>query len=125
MPQHERRRTLKRRRSAGSSGSRRRRPSMKAVVFSRKLWLDVVDVPQPAIEPDEVRVKVAYAGICGSDLHRSERATPEPGFIMGHEFCGTIDETGANVAGWKAGDRVVILPMVACGQCWGCRLGRP
>ena len=98
---------------------------MKAVVFAMQNHLDVVDLEIPSVEPDEVRVKIAYAGICGTDLHKSERANAEPGFILGHEFVGTVDELGANVSGWKEGDRVVILPMVACGECWGCKIGKP
>ncbi|HWC29234.1 MAG TPA: alcohol dehydrogenase catalytic domain-containing protein [Dehalococcoidia bacterium] len=98
---------------------------MKAVVFTKRLALDVVDLGLPEVGPDEVRVKVAYSGICGSDLHRLERTTTPAGMIMGHEFCGTVEELGRDVSGWAAGERVVILPMVACGKCWGCQLGRP
>jgi (R,R)-butanediol dehydrogenase/meso-butanediol dehydrogenase/diacetyl reductase len=97
---------------------------MKAVVFSKQFVLDVVDLDEPNVAPDEALVEVAYSGICGSDLHRLERATTPAGFVMGHEFCGTVKQTGREVSDWQPGDRVVILPMVACRNCWGCRLGR-
>jgi 2-desacetyl-2-hydroxyethyl bacteriochlorophyllide A dehydrogenase len=98
---------------------------MKAVVFAKPGLLEVVETVEPAVNPDEVRVKVAYSGICGSDLHRLDRVTTPPGMLMGHEFCGTIAELGRDVTGWSLGDRAVILPMVACGHCWGCSLGQP
>ena len=98
---------------------------MKAVIFAKRHQLDVVELELPPVGPDDVRIKVDYVGICGSDLHKSELASVDPGYVMGHEFCGTVDALGSNVTGWKPGDRAVILPMVACGGCWGCKLGKP
>ncbi|WP_298807107.1 alcohol dehydrogenase catalytic domain-containing protein [uncultured Gordonia sp.] len=77
------------------------------------------DVPLTA---DEVRVDVAYCGVCGSDLHLFFD-TPEPmtGHVLGHEFSGTISELGSGVEGWSVGDNVVVLPIDECGECLACR----
>jgi (R,R)-butanediol dehydrogenase / meso-butanediol dehydrogenase / diacetyl reductase len=47
------------------------------------------------------------------------------GLVLGHEFTGTISELGSGVEGWHPGDRVTVLPMVACGHCYACRAGHP
>jgi L-iditol 2-dehydrogenase len=77
------------------------------------------------LRPDEVRLKVAACGICGSELetfkNRSPRRTPP--LVMGHEFCGTIAEAGAEVRDWAVGARVVSNSLVPCGRCIRCRRG--
>jgi L-iditol 2-dehydrogenase len=74
----------------------------------------------------QVLVEVALCGICGTDLdvwHGSgHRAYP---YSPGHEFCGTIQQIGAGVAGLAAGQRVVVDPNLGCGACEACRRGRP
>lgn len=81
--------------------------------------------PDPTPAPDEVIVQVAACGLCGSELEtffgRSPRRTPPR--IMGHEFCGTVAEIGADVTGWHVGDRVVSHSLVPCGTCRRCRRG--
>ena len=84
-----------------------------------------VEKPVPAA--DEVLIKVAYAGICGSDLHIYNKGMfieniPE---VMGHEFVGQIEETGAEIKDFKIGDLVAGNPMVTCGMCPGCSAGLP
>lgn len=95
--------------------------------------LDLVHVPMPEAPAaaEDVLVDVAAVGICGSDLH-ALAWTPEYDFMtgllpvtMGHEFAGTVRTVGAAVDGIAPGDRVVCWPTVACGQCQGCRAGRP
>ena len=79
--------------------------------------------PEPEVGPAEVRVAVAFCGICGSDLHmRSDPAIPE-GAVLGHEFSGVVQEVGRAVEGWQIGDRVAVLPYVSCGSCRYCRAG--
>lgn len=73
----------------------------------------------------DVLIKVAYAGICGSDLHIYKKGMfiqniPE---TMGHEFSGTVIKTGSKVHSLQAGDRVTANPMVTCGNCIACRTG--
>ena len=47
------------------------------------------------------------------------------GHVLGHEFTGVVAALGSGVTGWSAGDRVAVLPIVACGQCYACQVGRP
>lgn len=79
----------------------------------------------------EVEVAVQAAGICGSDLH-AVAWDPSYGFMepllpltLGHEFAGTVTATGEGVSRVATGDRVVCSPTLTCGQCEGCRQGRP
>ena len=76
----------------------------------------------------EVRIDVAYAGVCGSDLsiyrgHRDERMSLPT--VIGHEMSGTIAAVGAAVGKWKAGDRVAVLPFETCGRCRACQQDHP
>jgi (R,R)-butanediol dehydrogenase/meso-butanediol dehydrogenase/diacetyl reductase len=95
-----------------------------AAVINADRALSVIDVAVPPLGPNEVRVDVAFCGLCGSDLHIFFDA-PEPmtGHILGHEFSGVVADTGADVTGWTAGDRVVIRPVDTCRACKGCRSG--
>lgn len=89
---------------------------------SKTLTLKKSDnVPKPA--PDEVRVKVSYSGICGTDLHILEGSFPckkNGTLILGHEFVGTIDEVGSNVTVFKIGQRVAVDPNSGCNKCDHC-----
>jgi (R,R)-butanediol dehydrogenase / meso-butanediol dehydrogenase / diacetyl reductase len=79
---------------------------------------------QPA--PGEVRVDVAYVGICGTDLHIRHGAMDKrveiPG-VIGHEMSGRIAAVGPAVEGWNVGDPVTVMPLVWCGACPACRAG--
>ena len=81
---------------------------MKALVLQEYGKLVYEDVPRPEIGPDEVLVKVAACGICGSDVHGLDGSTGRrrPPLIMGHEASGVVAETGPTVPGWAAGERV-------------------
>ncbi len=98
---------------------------MRALFYPAFDRLEIADVPPEHLRPDEVRLKVAACGICGSELetfkNRSPRRTPP--LVMGHEFCGTIAETGAEVRDWRVGARVVSNSLVPCGRCVRCRRG--
>ena len=83
------------------------------------------ELPIPSCGEKDVLIKVAYAGICGSDLHIYKKGMfiqniPE---TMGHEFSGTVVKTGSKVHSLQAGDRVTANPMVTCGNCIACRTG--
>ena len=83
------------------------------------------ELPVPNCGEKDVLIKVAYAGICGSDLHIYKKGMfiqniPE---TMGHEFSGTVIKTGSKVHSLQAGDRVTANPMVTCGNCIACRTG--
>ena len=99
---------------------------MKAAVWHGQKDVRVEDVEVKACEPDEVRVKVAFTGICGSDLHEFLEGPifipvdqPDPfakgqaPLTMGHEFSGTIEEVGSQVKDVKVGDRVAIFPTMS------------
>lgn len=71
----------------------------------------------------EVRIRVAYAGICGTDLHIYHGhmdARVELPHIMGHEMSGIVSAVGAGVDGCAPGDRVTVRPLDACGECPAC-----
>ncbi len=97
---------------------------MRAAVFRGAREIEVADVPCPVIQPDEVLIRVAYCGICGSDLEAYHTGMYEPGMIIGHEFAGTLIEVGAEVTGWQMGDRVTVNDAIPCGECAACREGR-
>ncbi|MFD1449070.1 galactitol-1-phosphate 5-dehydrogenase [Oceanobacillus profundus] len=81
---------------------------------------EMVDIPK--ISHNEVLIKVKYAGICGSDVPRSiiSGARKYP-LILGHEFAGEVAEVGSNVDSLRAEDRVVVAPLVPCGECEHCK----
>ena len=82
--------------------------------------------PEPQIGEDQVLVRSEYAGICGTDIHvyRGEFKTrvSYPA-VLGHEFGGVIEETGRVVKDFKAGDRVVVDPILSCHRCPACLSG--
>jgi L-iditol 2-dehydrogenase len=89
--------------------------------------VELVEVPKPSPGPGEVLVEIAYAGICGSDLHIEVgdiQLNLRPPVIMGHEFSGTIAELGEGVAGLDIGQPVVSeSAFYTCDNCWACKTG--
>jgi L-iditol 2-dehydrogenase len=89
--------------------------------------VQLTDVPEPVVGPRQVKVRVAYAGICGSDLHIRDddiQLNLRPPVIMGHEFSGTIAELGEGVEGLRVGQPVVSETAVyTCGRCLACKTG--
>ena len=85
----------------------------------------VEDVPIPEPGPGEVLVKVAFCGICHSDLSLINGTFPamRPVVTQGHEASGTIAKLGPDVTGWAEGDRVVVAAGRPCTQCANCRRG--
>lgn len=100
---------------------------MNSVVIERpgNLSLEKREIPQPAA--GEVRVKVRYASICGSDVHIWHGHNPFARYprVIGHEFFGIIDAVGAAVDPARLGERVAVDPVVSCGHCYPCSVGRP
>lgn len=100
---------------------------MKAAVFKAVgTPLQLETVADPAPEPTELVVKVAYCGVCGTDLHatRDGLTTACCDQILGHEYVGEIAEVGPQAAGdWQVGDRVCAIPFIACGHCLPCAAG--
>ena len=83
-----------------------------------------IEVDEPG--PDDVLVRIAATGVCGSDLHlvRGEWKRPAP-MVLGHEGAGVLEAVGSRVVGLAPGDRVVISWAPSCGECGPCRTGRP
>ena len=115
---------------------------MKAVVIKEVGVVGVQDVPEPEPKPDEIKVKIAYAGICGSDpkiveskgIHISQEGAigwPQKPFPMpqglrflGHEASGTIVKIGKDIKGdFKVGQHVAMNFRNACGACYYCANG--
>jgi L-iditol 2-dehydrogenase len=79
-------------------------------------------MPKPEIADDEFLLKVMASGICGSDVTEWYRVPKAPR-VLGHEATGVIDEVGAEVAGYRVGDRVFVSHHVPCNQCRSCLRG--
>ncbi len=98
---------------------------MQAVVFHGPRDVRVEEVPKPEIEESrDVLLRVDRAAICGTDLHPYHgRLEMEEGFVLGHEYLGTIEAKGDGVAEFEEGERAVGSFFVSCGRCWFCRRG--
>jgi (R,R)-butanediol dehydrogenase/meso-butanediol dehydrogenase/diacetyl reductase len=109
---------------------------MKAAVWYGYKDIRVMDVTEPKVKADHVKVKIAWAGICGTDRHEyvgpnfipttkphrlTGRVAP---LIMGHEFTGVITEIGEGVDGFSKGDRITASGNLVCGECKWCKSGR-
>jgi len=100
---------------------------MKALFLREDLQLSLEDTEAPVLTQDtDVLVRVTGSSICGSDIHfwhgdfRSK-----PGFIIGHEFVGVVEQIGSKVRRFKPGDRVSAPAAPHCGICANCQAGRP
>jgi len=99
--------------------------TMRAAVFHGPDDIGVEEVPRPHPGPGEAVVRVTLTTICGTDVHILKGEYPvRPGLVVGHEPVGVIDELGAGVAGYEAGDRVLVGAITPCGQCHACLSGK-
>jgi S-(hydroxymethyl)glutathione dehydrogenase/alcohol dehydrogenase len=99
----------------------------RAAVFhgpGRPLDVREIDLEEP--RADEVLVRMAAVGICGTDLHnvKGEWQRPTP-MVLGHEGAGVVEAVGRAVSSLRRGDRVVLSWAPSCGECADCRRGRP
>lgn len=94
---------------------------MKCIQILEPNRVECVEIPMPHPRADEVLIRVAASGICGTDLHilRGEYLGGYP-VIPGHEFSGTIVEVGAGVSRFSVGDRVAVEPNIPCDNCPEC-----
>ncbi len=101
---------------------------MKAAVIRGIGNINMEEVPEPETGPNQVKVKIAYCGLCGTDPENLEgrfglvppEAYQQPR-IIGHEASGTIAEVGKNIKGYKVGQRVAMNFRSSCGACYYCR----
>ena len=98
---------------------------MRAVTFQAPGEVRVDEVPEPELSgADEAIVRVEASGVCGSDLHIYHgRVVVEPGFVIGHEYVGTVVAAGDGVRSVREGDRVLGTYCTACGECFFCARG--
>ena len=99
---------------------------MRAAHYLGQGVIDVQDVEERPPGPGEVKVAVAYTGICGTDLHvlhgaMDARVTVPA--VLGHEMSGRVAGVGPAVTGWAVGDPVTVMPLRWCGACPACRAG--
>jgi L-iditol 2-dehydrogenase len=98
---------------------------MKAARLLEVGRLEVAEVPDPAPGPGEVVVRVAHAGVCGTDRHLLRGEFPSrPPVTLGHEFSGEVVALGQGVDASRLGERVSCDPNIACGACEPCLRGR-
>lgn len=101
---------------------------MRALVCHAPLDLRLENFEPEVLGTQQLRVRVAFGGICGSDLHYFQHGgfgavrIKEP-MALGHEVSGTISEVGAEVSGFKLGQRIAISPSRPCGVCQYCQKG--
>jgi len=100
---------------------------MKSIVIQQPNMLVIEDRPLPTPAAGEVRVKVKLAGICGSDSHIYRGHNPFAKYprVIGHEFFGVIDAVGDGVDTARLGQRVSVDPVISCGHCYQCSVGKP
>ena len=103
---------------------------MPAVVKARaEPGLELQEVPVPDVGPNDVRIRVQKASICGTDVHIynwdawAQKTIPVP-LVIGHEFVGVVDRVGSAVTDFKEGELVTTEGHIVCGHCRNCLAGR-
>lgn len=99
---------------------------MLAITSQGPELISVEDVPKPTIEANtDAIVRVTTSALCGTDMHIYHGKIPNvpKGWIVGHEFCGVIEDVGDAITEFRPGDRVVSSMYVACGRCPACVAG--
>lgn len=102
---------------------------MRAGYYTGDWTYEVREIPDREPEGDEVKIEVAWCGLCGTDIHKFEGkngASPViPPIILGHECSGIVTAVGPDVQYFKPGDRVAADPSYGCGKCIYCQQGLP
>jgi len=98
---------------------------MKALLLSSYNHLELANLPVPSPAPDEVLIRVAACGICGSDVHGYDGSSGRriPPLVMGHEAAGIVSAVGSSISNFAPGDRVTFDSTVYCGACPSCLRG--
>ncbi len=97
---------------------------MKALIFPEPRSMKIVDLPKPEAKLDQLVIKVAASGICGTDVHIYDGGfTAEYPIVPGHEFAGEVVEVGPDCTRFNVGDRVAVEPNIPCNNCPECLRG--
>lgn len=98
---------------------------MKVLLYPEYQRLEIAEQTRPQPADGEVLLRVASCGICGSELEAFKNQSPRrvPPLVMGHEFCGVIEEVGPGVHSFARGQRVISHSLYGCGQCVRCLRG--
>lgn len=101
---------------------------MKSNYFLGDGRFEVREEPIPELGENDVLVKVAACGICGTDVHiyHGDKGSAEvnPPVVLGHELAGVIEKTGSKVTTLRVGDHVTVDPNIYCGKCHYCQTGK-
>ena len=99
---------------------------MKAFVLEKAFEIKEMEIDEPAVSAsDDVLISVKVVGVCGSDMlsYQGKHELLTYPRVLGHEFSGIVEAVGSEVTDLKAGDNVVVEPLVSCGKCKPCRTG--
>lgn len=98
---------------------------MNTLLYSDWNRVEIASQLEPKVAPDEVLLRVAACGLCGSELEAFKNRSPRrvPPLVLGHEFCGVIESVGSQVLDWQRGQQAVSNSLVACDNCVRCRRG--
>jgi L-iditol 2-dehydrogenase len=98
---------------------------MKVAILEDKYRIAVREMSDLHPGPDDLLIETTYAGVCGSDLHAFKGLHPfrKPPVILGHELSGTVVDMGKEVRGFRPGERVTVMPLLACKKCQHCQMG--
>ena len=98
---------------------------MEALVLHGIGDLRLEQVPVPHLAEGEVRVRIGFCGVCGSDIPRIfVKGTYSFPTVCGHEFAGIVDACGPDVEDFSPGDPVAVFPLLWCGKCSACEQGK-
>lgn len=87
--------------------------------------LELINVPRPEVGAQDLLLRVAAGGICGTDPHILHGIYPASfPIIPGHEYAGVVETVGAEVEGFRPGDHVAVDPNIVCNACYFCRRGK-
>ena len=100
---------------------------MKTLVYAAPEKVEVREMPVPEPKEGQVRIRVSYCGICGSDIgiFAGKHPRAKAPLVLGHEFIGTIDAINGGSGKFNVGDRVSAYPLLSCGHCFACKTGIP
>ncbi|MBU3191945.1 alcohol dehydrogenase catalytic domain-containing protein [Clostridium bowmanii] len=100
---------------------------MKTLIYAGPEEVRVKEMEVPELKDGQVRIRVKYCGVCGSDIgiYSGKHPRAKAPLVLGHEFVGVIDQIKGSSEKFKIGDRVCAYPLISCGKCFACKTGSP